>query len=259
MPEITSYAQGTPSWLDLLTTDLAGAEQFYGKLFGWEAKRQPVGEGRFYSMQYLKGKTVAAIIELSREQAMRGVIPGWYTYITVDDVDAVTARVQELGGQVVSEPFDVFDNGRMSVIRDPEGALVSLWQAKQHIGAGLVNEPGTLIWNELVADDPEKLATFYGALLQIEMRPMEDMPDYKLFTVGGKGVAGIFQKGKKLRELPSHWSVYFDVADTDRIIERVKTLGGDVITPPVETPMGCFAILQDPQGVTFQVISYSAQ
>jgi predicted enzyme related to lactoylglutathione lyase len=258
MPEITKYQQGMPSWMDLATTDLTGAEKFYGGLFGWEAKREPAGEGRFYSMQYLKGKTVAGIMEQSGEQAEQGVPASWYTYITVEDADAVTAKVGKLGGRVISEPFDVFDSGRMAVIQDPEGAFINLWQAKRHIGAQLVNEPGTLIWNELVADDTEKLASFYGSLLDIEMKPMEGMPEYKLFTVEGKRVAGIFQKGRKLKSLPSHWSIYFAVEDTERIAEKTQSLGGAIITPPVETQMGCFSVLQDPQGALFQVITAGA-
>jgi len=200
MPEVARYQQGTPSWLDLATTDLDGAEEFFGQLFGWEFKREPVGEGQFYSMGYLKGKTVAGIME----QTEQVVPPGWYTYISVRDVDAVTVRVEKLGGRLISEPFDVFDSGRMAMLQDPEGALVSLWQAKDHIGAGLVNEPGTLIWNELVADDPEKLASFYGSLLDIEMKPMEGMPEYKLFTVDGNSVAGIFKKTEQIFQVISY-------------------------------------------------------
>lgn len=257
MPEVTKYHQGTPSWLDLATTDLDGAEEFYGKLFGWKAKREPAGEGRFYSMQYLKGKSVAGIMEQSKEQAEQGMPPSWFTYITVEDVEAVTAKVEKLGGRVISEPFDVFDNGRMAVIQDPEGAFVSLWQPNKHIGAQLVNEPGTLIWNELVADDPQKLASFYGALLDIEMKPMEGMPEYKLFTVNGNSAAGIFKKTDQMKDLPSHWSIYFAVDDTDSIVEKTTALGGKVLKPAADTPMGRFAVLKDPQGAVFQVIAYS--
>ena len=257
MPGVTSYQQGTPSWVDLLTTDQAGAEKFYGQLFGWEAKREPVGAGRFYSIQYLKGKIIAGIMEQSKQQSEQGVPPSWFTYITVEGVDAVTAKVEKLGGRVISESFDVFENGRMAIIQDPEGAFVSLWQAKAHIGAQLVNEPGTLIWNELVADDPEKMAAFYSSLLDIEMKPMEGMPEYMLFTVKGNSTAGIFKKGEQLKALPSHWSNYFAVEDTDRIAEKTKSLGGEVVAPPVDTGMGRFAVLKDPQGVVFHVIAYS--
>ena len=123
MPEITKYAQGTPSWLDLSTADMAAAATFYGMLFGWTAKREPAGEGRWHSMQSLKGKSVAGIMEQSAEQQAQGVPPSWSTYITVHDVDAATGRVQGLGGTVVVPPMDVLDSGRMAVVKDPQGAV----------------------------------------------------------------------------------------------------------------------------------------
>ena len=257
MPEVTKYAQGTPSWLDLATTDLSGAERFYGELFGWECKRVPAGEGQFYSMQYLKGRSVAGMMEQSKEQIEQGIPPNWSTYITVDDVDAVVAKSEKLGGRVITAPIDVFDNGRLAVLQDPEGAFFFLWQANKHIGTELVNEHGTVIWNELVADDPDKVSSFYASLLDIEIKDMEGIPEYKLFTVGDRSVAGIFKKTDQLKELPSYWSVYFAVEDTDRIVEKTESLGGGVLKPAEDTPMGRFAVLQDPQGAVFQVISYS--
>jgi predicted enzyme related to lactoylglutathione lyase len=258
MPEVTKYMRGTPSWLDLATTDLAAAERFYGELLGWTYKREPAGEGQFYSMQYLKGKSVAGIMELSKKEVEQGVPTNWNTYITVEDVDSTAAKAKNLGGAVIAEPFDVFDNGRMAVLQDPEGAVFSLWQPNKHIGAELVNEPGALIWNELVADDPERLAAFYGALLDIEMKDMEGMPEYKLFTVEGNSVAGIFKRTEQLKGLPSYWSIYFAVADCDATVEKTASLGGEIVKPAADTPMGRFAVLKDPQGAVFQVISYLA-
>jgi predicted enzyme related to lactoylglutathione lyase len=258
MSEVAKYKQGTPSWIDLATTDMGAAEKFYGELFNWQSKREPAGEGQFYSMQYLKEKSVAGIYEQRKEQAEQGIPPNWVTYITVEDVDSSAAKAKNLGGTVIAEPFDVFDNGRMAVLQDPEGAFFSLWQPNKHIGAALVNEPGTLIWNELVADDPEKLSPFYASLLEIEMKDMEGMPEYKLFTVEGNSVAGIFKKTEQLQGLPSHWSIYFAVEDCDATVEKTISLGGEIVKPAADTPMGRFAVLKDPQGAVFQVISYTA-
>ena len=257
MPEIKKYEQGTPSWLDLLTSDMSGAERFYGQLFGWESKREAVGEDQFYSMQYLKAKSVAGIMEQDKRQAEQGPPVGWYTYITVDDVQAVTGRVEELGGRVIAEPFDVFENGRMSMIQDPEGAFVSFWQPLKHIGTQIVNEPGTVIWNELVADDPQKLGLFYSALLGLDLKDMEGAPEYKLLSIGEKSVAGIMNKGEQSSEVPTFWSVYFAVEDTDAVAEKCRSLGGVLLNGPTDTPMGRFAALKDPQGAVFQVIAYS--
>jgi len=257
VPEIKKYVQGTPSWLDLATADMGAAESFYGKLFGWQAKREPAGNGMFYSMQSLKGKSVAGIMEQSAEQMAQGVPPSWTTYITVDDVDAVTSRVKGLGGKVVMEPMDVLESGRMSMVQDPEGAFFALWQPNKHIGAGLVNEHGCLIWNELVADDPTRVAPFYAKLLDIQIADMEGMPGYKLFTVGDRSVAGIFKKNEQMRQLPSYWSIYFAVDDCDAVVKQATSLGGEVVVPPMDTGMGRMAALKDPQGAVFQVIKYT--
>ena len=143
MPEVTSYKHGTPSWLDLGTTDLDGAEKFYGALFGWDADRQPAGEGMVYSMQTIDGKAVAGIYDQPQDQRDAGIPPNWLTYITVDDIEATAAKVEPAGGNVTAPPFDVMDAGRMSVISDPSGGVVAMWQPGQAIGSGLTQENGT--------------------------------------------------------------------------------------------------------------------
>ena len=72
-------------------------------------------------------------------------------------------------------PFDVMEEGRMALIMDPTGATVALWEAKNYIGAGLVNTVGAMGWNELVSPEAEKAATFYTALFGWEIRFVEEM------------------------------------------------------------------------------------
>ena len=116
MPERTEYAHGTPSWVDLATTDVAGAESFYNGVLGWDAERMPAGDG-VYSMQRIRGTDAAGIYEQPEDWKAGGMPPSWTTYISVDDVDATTAKVAPAGGKVMTEPFDLMDVGRMSVIR----------------------------------------------------------------------------------------------------------------------------------------------
>ncbi len=166
MPNRTSYAQGTPNWADLQTTDTQAAKAFYGGLFGWEYDDQPMPQGGAYSMATLRGEQVAAIAPQSPETKAAGMPPAWNTYLAVDSVDQAAAQVEAAGGQLAMAPFDVMDAGRMAFVIDPSGAAVALWQANKHIGATLVNEPGALIWNELITDDP-KAAEFYTRLLGV--------------------------------------------------------------------------------------------
>src|SRR3954468_22981800 len=138
MGERTSHAAGTFSWVDLGTSDADGAKLFYGGLLGWEFEDMPIPDSPPYSMATIGGRNVAALYGKRDEQAP----PAWLSYVTVEDADAIAARVRELGGTVISEPLDVMQGGRMSVLQDPTGAVVAVWQPGETIGAQLVNDPG---------------------------------------------------------------------------------------------------------------------
>src|SRR4051812_8529893 len=134
MPKKTEYAQGTPDWVDLQTTDQAAAKTFYGSLFGWSYDDRPMGPDAVYSMATLNGETVAAIARMP-PGVPEGMPPMWNTYLAVDDADAAGARVESAGGGVLMPPADIESSGRMAFVMDPTGAAVGLWQADQHIGA----------------------------------------------------------------------------------------------------------------------------
>ena len=255
MPERTSYSQGTPNWVDLPTSDQAAAKAFYAALFGWTYDDQPMGEGQVYSMAMLGGHQVAAISTQPPEMAAAGAPPMWNTYLAVDSVDEATAKVEAAGGKVAMAPFDVVDAGRMSFVMDPSGAAVALWQAGQHIGSGLVNEPGTVIWNELITDDPAAVS-FYEQVLGLTAATADMGGNkYTLLQVGGKEVAGTTQP--QMEGVPNHWHVYFAVTDADATAARITELGGSVMVPPFDTPIGKMAVVTDPQGAVFSLFQAS--
>jgi len=237
MPERTSYAQGTPNWVDLQTSDQAAAKQFYAGLFGWTYDDQPMGEGAVYSMAKLGDKDVAAIAPQSPELKAAGAPPMWNTYIAVDSVDDAAAKVEAAGGQVVM---------------DPSGAAVALWQANQHIGSTLVNEPGTVTWNELITTDPAA-AKFYEQVVGVTTSTMDmGTGEYTLFHVGDNMVGGTTPP--PMEGVPNHWHVYFAVDDADATAAKATELGGSVMVAPFDTPVGRIAVLTDPQGAVFSVL-----
>ncbi len=150
MPRIDSYSPGTPSWVDLASPDVEASVAFYGGLFGWEAPELAPEAGGYRTFE-LGGVAVAGCGPIM----MEGQPPAWLTYVSVDDADGAVARITEAGGTVYVQPMDVLDVGRMAVFADPTGGACAVWQAKAHIGAGLVNEPGALVWNELATRDTE--------------------------------------------------------------------------------------------------------
>jgi predicted enzyme related to lactoylglutathione lyase/TfoX/Sxy family transcriptional regulator of competence genes len=224
MPERTSYTQGTPNWVDLPTSDQAAAKAFYAGLFGWTYDDQPVGEGQVYSMATLGGHQVAAISTQPAEMAAAGAPPMWNTYLAVDSVDEATAKVEAAGGKVAMAPFDIMDAGRMSFVMDPSGAPVALWQAGQHIGATLVNEPGTINWNELITDDPSVLKFYSDVLgLSTESMDMGEGQPYTVFKAGEAMVGGLTPP--QMPGVPSHWHVYFGTDDADATAAKATELG----------------------------------
>ena len=256
---MSEYAAGTPSWVDVMSPYFAATEKFYGALFGWTAvgtgSTEQAGE---YKMFMLDGKYVAGGGPLSDDQ----VPPHWNTYINVDDADASAAKVRENGGQVLVEPMDVMTAGRMAVCADPTGATFSLWQPINFPGSQLVNEPGTLCWNELNSRDPEKSKAFYAAVFgwQSKTQPASDGMEYTEFHLNEKMIAGMFTMTEKIPpEVPPHWMVYFAVADADATAKQTEDQGGKIIVPATEVSVGRFVVLTDPQGITFSVIQLKSQ
>jgi predicted enzyme related to lactoylglutathione lyase len=259
MPKRTEYAQGTPSWVDLQTTDQDAGKKFYASLLGWSYDDRPMPQGGDYSMALLNGETVAAIAPMP-PGAPEGMPPMWNTYLAVDDIAATVEKVGPAGGQVFMAPMAVGDAGTMAFIADPTGAVVGLWQANQHIGATLVNEPGALLWNELITDKPESALAFYESVLGVDTATMEMGPGqtYNLLKVGDTEVGGCMEP--PMPGVPNHWHVYFAVPDTDATAAQAGAAGGQVAVEPFDIPtVGRSAVLMDPQGAMFSVMTPAPQ
>jgi hypothetical protein len=257
MPEISEYTPGTPSWVDLGTPDIDATADFYGGIFGWDlpASENPEETGG-YRMAMLGGQPVAGAMPLMEE----GQPPAWTTYVAVADADETAAKVREAGGQVVAEPMDVMDLGRMALFSDPTGAFFGVWQARSFKGAGVKGDPGAVGWNELNTRDPERAKEFYSAVFGWEPRPFEapDGPPYWTVHVGGdeNGVGGIMDMRSLVPdEVPPHWLTYFTVEDVDGTAAKANELGGSVALEPEDIEgVGRFAVLQDPAGATFAIL-----
>src|SRR2546423_8521162 len=158
MTEMTTYAPGTPCWVDLGSPDLDGSIEFYGSLLGWEVPESENAEQTGgYRIATSRSKSAAGMMPLMQE----GQPPAWTTYVSVEDADATAQKVTEAGGQAFAEPMDVMDLGRMAVFADPAGAVFGIWQPGSFPGAEVVNEPGAFSWNELNTRDPEPAKSFY--------------------------------------------------------------------------------------------------
>jgi predicted enzyme related to lactoylglutathione lyase len=248
MGERESYAPGAFCWVDLGTTDAPGAKAFYGRLFGWEGEDMPTGgDGPIYTMLRLDGRDVAALYEQGEDERSAGIPAHWSSYVSVVDVDETAARVEGLGGKLLGEPFDVLDSGRMAVVQDPTGALLSLWQAGRHAGARLVNDPGCLTWNDLATPDPDAAAAFFGELLGWTFQ--QQAPEYASILNDGRPNGGI----RRETDLPPHWLPYFTTRSIADATVTARDAGGQVLGEPLQVPAGTFAFLLDPQGAPFAI------
>jgi predicted enzyme related to lactoylglutathione lyase len=173
--------------------------------------------------------------------------PHWNCYVTVASADDAAARAGELGGSVMAEPFDVMELGRMTVIADPTGAALCLWEPRGHIGAPLVNTPGAMTWNDLLTPDADASARFYEGLFGWSAEELPDAGGYRVIRNGERMNGGMLPSTQS----PPSWLPYFGHEDVDRLVEEVGDLGGQVHNGPVRMPQGSIAMLGDPQGAVF--------
>ncbi|AZM93145.1 VOC family protein [Streptomyces sp. W1SF4] len=257
------YKPGTPCWIDLMVPDQQAAIDFYSDLFGWQGEVGPPETGG-YAVCTLKGKPVAGIMKAMNPD---GTVPDplpptvWTTYLSTDSIDATVKSVTDAGGTVMMGPMDVMDLGRMAVIADPAGAVVGLWQPGTFDGAGIVNEHGALIWNELTTPDLAKASAFYSSILPVTTTEseMEGAEGYVEFKVNDRAVGGMMDMSKMPPGVPPHWQPYFHVDSVDDVQAAAVRAGATVLAPAFDMVAGRMAVLADPQGGAFSIITASMQ
>jgi uncharacterized protein len=245
MGEREKHEHGTFSWTDLTTPDAEASQAFYGGLFGWQFKGDPVPGGGVYVMARLGDRAAAAMFETTDRH------PAWASYVTVDDADAAAARARELGANVLAEPFDVMDAGRMATLQDPTGAVFCVWQPRRSIGAEVVNGHAALSLNQLNTTDPEAAQRFYSDLFGWRFEEMQGGPGPYSGIYRGERTNGGMMPMPPGQSAPSHWLVYFGIDDIDAAAERIGSSGGRLVVEKMDVPGGQILVAQDPHGATF--------
>ena len=250
MGERDRHEHGTFSWTVLATPDAEASKAFYGGLFPWDYTDNPIPDDGVYVMATIGGRAAAAMFETDERH------PAWASYVTVDDVEEATRKAGDLGANVLAEPFDVMDVGRMSTIQDPTGAVFCLWQPRTSIGAEIVNTNGALSMNQLNTSDTDAAERFYGELFGWRFDRVSDEPPYWGIHSGDRLNGGMMPLPPGA-PMPSHWLVYFGIDDLDSAAERIGSSGGAVMVGPQEVPAGRFVVAQDPQGAFFALFDGS--
>lgn len=249
----TTWPEGTPCWVDLGVSDIPGAIGFYSGVFGWQVEQGPPETGG-YAIAHLDGRTVAGI---GPKMGPAEAPVFWTVYLATDDADATAAKIKGAGGQLLMDPMDVMDAGRMAVATDITGAVFGLWQGGAHTGVGLANAPGALTWNEHFSRDFEGAKAFYAAVFGYEYGDMSsDGFTYATLLLNGHEVGGVgAYPADTPASQPATWGTYFGTADTDSQVAAVTNNGGTVIRPPQDSPYGRIAVVADSQGAAFSLIS----
>jgi uncharacterized protein len=249
----SNQPDGTPTWVDLGVPDLDRAMEFYRALFGWEFDVGPEESGR-YATCLLDGRAAAGIAPSPDPDATAS---WWNVYFATGDCDGTAKRVTDAGGTLVQPPMDVMDQGRMALARDPVGAQFGLWQGRARIGCQVVNEPGSLVRNDLVTPTPEPARAFYAAVFGFTLDGNQDLPGFDftfLRRPDGHEIGGVMG----LPDAPaSAWSTTFEVADTDAVVAAAIAAGGRAGTPE-DFVYGRMATVTDPFGTEFSVIARPA-
>jgi uncharacterized protein len=244
---------GAFCWVGLATSDPAGAQGFYTQLFDWDREVLAAGETGKFTILRRAGEDVAILYRQTAEARAAAAPPHWTSYISVQDAEATAARAVELGGaKVFRAPFDVLDAGRIAAIRDPMGAILSLWQPRGRIGATVINELGALCWNELATTDVDRARSFFGEL--VGWTYDTDDAGYTTITNAGRPIGGIRQRAIDERDAPPAWLPHFGVESTEAVTRRAMELGARRASRISETALGRRAVIADPQGARFAVL-----
>ncbi|MBO2449973.1 VOC family protein [Actinomadura barringtoniae] len=243
---------GTPNWLDLGIPDLDRAKEFYGAVFGWEFQDYGEEAGHYHAC-LLQGEPIAGMMRNPDDAPSEC---WWQIYFATDDVDGTLKRATDAGGTLVLPADDVMDQGRMAMLKDPTGAQFGLWQGRAHIGTRIKGEPGAMAWSELSTTDSKAALDFYGAVFGYVQERMPGDLDYTALKLTAQaddpGVGGVMSEpGSNLNA----WLTYFLVESADDAVGRVREGGGSVVAEPEDSPYGRLAVVDDPFGARFKLMS----
>jgi len=247
-----SHPPGTPCWVVLVTPDVSRTGPFYAGLFGWSAPDAAGGLGTVTS----EGRDVAGVLPLPSEAAAAGAASRWLIFLATDDISQTLATVRPSGGEILAPAFDVGDLGRMAIVADSTGAQFGLWEAGTYPGATRLGEPGSMTWAELRTRSRASAAGFYPAVFGWDVQSVQAGAEtFITCLLDSRPVAGMVELGAADGLSPSYWMPYFAVGDCEAAATLADGLGGEICEAPHDTAGRRLAVLRDPLGALFYIVS----
>ena len=263
-PPIVDPATGTHTpgrfvWGELVTSDVAEAAGFYGKVFGWTFETYGGEDDRdTYTLALADGLPIGGMV--FDQRAMKGKTPSarWVGLISVADVKASTAAVTAGGGKVVYAPVMLGERGETAVFKDPEGVLFGVVHSKNGDPPDYAGDVNEWYWIDLWTADVEKAASFYRAVVGYETLPVaDDGPRSGLHLLsGGYARAGIMHKNSS--KSSATWLPYLRVADAQASAAAARAAGGKVLLEPLAMNRATVAIIADPTGAPVGIVQLPA-
>jgi predicted enzyme related to lactoylglutathione lyase len=243
---------GSFCWQQLNTTDLAAAEAFYSKLFGWQVQREAMGRFGPFALVKNAGQEIGTLMQLPADAESQS---HWLSYVWVENLDASFEKMLALGGQAFVPPTAIPGVGRFAVFADPGGALLALFEQLPPVDPAkpAPTGPGTFCWFECTTREDVACIAFYTALFGWTTSSMDmgAAGTYTIFHQDGEQVAGLMpMNGPEWpADMPAHWMPYVAVENVDETFARVETCGGEGCVPPTDIPnTGRFAVIEDGSG-----------
>jgi predicted enzyme related to lactoylglutathione lyase len=248
---------GKMVFVQLVTPDLAGAERFYGGLFGWTFAEVQAG-GSQYAEASLNGRPVAGIVQRPLPAGEKRQ-PAWLGFLSAGDLDAVQKLALANGAKVLRAPHDVPNRGREAVFADPQGAVFAVLSSSSGDPADELAAPGEWIWSSLMTTDPDKDAAFYQTLFGYEVydESAAGSGQHLILATENYARASANSMPTKRPGTPPHWLEFVRVDDAVAMTAKVVTLGGHVlVTPHTDRHGGQIAVVSDPQGAAFGLLEW---
>ncbi|MFC7597928.1 VOC family protein [Terrabacter sp. GCM10028922] len=251
---VPDYPYGSPCWVDLLVSDVPRAKTFYTELFGWTwISGDPATGG--YTMALLDGHPVAGI---SRKPDGAPIPSQWTTYLRVGDIDAAAEAITAHGGRVLGRPVSIGALSRTLIAVDPGGAYFGVWEPGDLPGSGVLDDAGSLTWNELLTRDYDLVQHFqlgvFGHEFTDETEP--GGPRWATAHTGDRNPAyGLAEIDEQWPEdIPPHWVASFATHHVVPALARALEHGATLLQGPFDGPYGVGAVLSGPEGEVFSLL-----
>lgn len=244
---------GAPVWIELSSSNLAASHAFYSALFGWEIEPANPDFGGYTNWLH-DGERIAG--SMNKPEGQPGP-DSWLVYLASADCEATVAAAEAAGAQVIVPAMPVLDLGKMAFVIAPDQSVVGVWQPESHRGFGHIDEPGAPGWFELHTHDYDNALAFYTSVFGWTTDVMMDTPEFRYSRMidGDTLLAGIIDAVPHMdSEFPSHWEIYFEVTDLDTSSAKIVELGGQILTPPHDSPFGRLGLFVDCTGALFKLV-----